>query len=231
MPAASALFVLAATAAALSPRCPFCPKPRTVRYVGVDAELLRTNGSSDIVKTIDAATAEGLNIVGVEDAYTCAGFQQLLRALEYTDRRHTHIRIIAGLESHGSIPRYCDPIFKQGNGTVNWINVTTTLARLSVKHPQLLGYRMDDFTSGLAQHHTTAPCDPTSSACWSPADVRDYVAAGQRINPKLRFLPVVYLQDLGALVPSGYTFGTGYGDALGPGSSVALVANFSTNSR
>ena len=32
------------------------------------------------------------------------------------------------------------------SGRVDWVNVTTSLAALSLKHPQLLGYRIDDFS-------------------------------------------------------------------------------------
>lgn len=35
------------------------------------------------------------------------------------------------------------------SGRVDWVNVTTSLATLSLKHPQLLGYRIDDFSEFL----------------------------------------------------------------------------------
>ena len=35
------------------------------------------------------------------------------------------------------------------NGRVDWVNVTTSLAALSLKHPQLLGYRIDDFSESF----------------------------------------------------------------------------------
>ena len=65
-----------------------------------------------------------------------------------------------------------------------------------------------------------------NAACWSLADIKSFTGSARQINPALRFLPVVYLQSLGAIAPNGWTFGAPYGGILDQGSAVTLVASF-----
>jgi hypothetical protein len=222
---------------ALSPtRCPFCPAVRTTQIVGAaGGDVLKgPTGEANISATVMAAQAEGLNALGV-DAKTCSQIEQLETALRMTDGSSPQFMLIAGLESHGNNYRqppssnsYCS---LNSSGRVDWPKVTTTLAQLSLKHPQLLGYRMDDFMSGLASHAAGGvdenSCNVNSSACWSLADVAEFTSAGRRVNPKLRFLPVIYLQRLGAVHPNGFHFGAVYGPTLDAESAVTLVGSFS----
>ena len=115
----------------------------------------------NISRTVATARAEGLNALGV-DAITCTELEQLREALALTDGvdpgATSRFHIVAGLESHGGLFQpgsskgYCD---MAPNGRVNWRNLTANLAQLSLQHPQLIGYRVDDFTSGLAAAQAT----------------------------------------------------------------------------
>ena len=218
-------------AVATTVKCPFCPAPRTTQFVGAADTNGQLPAVTNVSGTIRAARAEGLNVVGF-DAISSTELEQLGEALALTDGGTTHI--IAGLESHGGIyrqpPGSRSYFSLNSSGRVDWPNVSATLARLSLAHPQLLGYRMDDFMSGLAVHEHMGvdelPCNTNSSACWSLADIKNFTDTARRINPKLRFMPVIYLQELGAVAPSGFSFGAPYGGVLDKGAAVTLVASF-----
>lgn len=65
------------------------------------------------------------------------------------------LKIIAGLESHGAstMTNMCECFMKRDE--VDWSNLTSTMAQLSLIHPQLIGARMDDFHSGMMNHGGT----------------------------------------------------------------------------
>lgn len=53
-----------------------------------------------------------------------------------------------------------------------------------------------------------------------------FTAAAHRVNKRFRFLPVIYLTELGTYSKHGYTFGAPYGSVLDKGSAVTMTASF-----
>jgi hypothetical protein len=65
------------------------------------------------------------------------------------------------------------------------------IARLSVAHPNLVAWSIDDFTHNLA--------------FFTPEKVRAIVAGARAINPKLAFVPCSYFPGITAKFATGYT--------------------------
>jgi hypothetical protein len=64
----------------------------------------------------------------------------------------------------------------------DYIAWASEIAKLSLAHPNIRGYVIDDFYDNTTEGHFT------------PTYVKKMVAAGTRINPKIKFCPLMYFQ-------------------------------------
>src|SRR5439155_18934467 len=64
----------------------------------------------------------------------------------------------------------------------DYIAWSTEIAKLSLDHPNITGYIIDDFY------------DNTIEGRFTPPYVRQMVSSARRINPKIRFYPIMYFQ-------------------------------------
>ena len=64
----------------------------------------------------------------------------------------------------------------------DYVTWAAEIAKLSLDHPNIPGYVIDDFYDNTDEGHFT------------PNYVRKMIGAGQRINPKLKFYPLMYFQ-------------------------------------
>jgi hypothetical protein len=73
--------------------------------------------------------------------------------------------------------RYSEPY------RLDFVRWAEEVARLSLKYPNVVGYMIDDF-------YVNAQPDR-----FSPRYVKQFVDAGRRVNPKIRFYPQLYFQQ------------------------------------
>src|SRR2546421_2683701 len=64
----------------------------------------------------------------------------------------------------------------------NYVAWSSEIAKLSLRHPNIVGYIIDDFYENTTEDHFT------------PSYVHRMVDAGRRINPKIQFYPLLYFQ-------------------------------------
>ena len=64
----------------------------------------------------------------------------------------------------------------------DYVAWASAIAKLSLDHPNIGGYVIDDFYDNTEEGHFT------------PSYVKKMVGAGERINPKLKFYPLMYFQ-------------------------------------
>ena len=145
VPAALALGLLAFNAPGAGP-CPFCPRTKTATQFGAAASFraIAGMGKFSLNETMAAVKAEGLDVLGTE-SYKCEDWAQLPAQLEAA--AHYDIKVIAGFESESRLGSYCPNFLvgKKVGGLVDWPGLAAQLANLSLAHPNLIGYRFDDF--------------------------------------------------------------------------------------
>jgi hypothetical protein len=170
-------------------------------------------GADDFNRTVRTLLATHQNLYGfrVGDCAGLASLPELMRTVEQVDPGG-ELRIFAWLsshEGHGS-GLYCDQ-YVGAAGNVDWTLVASVLAKLSLQWPRLVAYNVDDFFAGMAQ-----PCG-NAAACGqehlpsgkpqTPADMKAAYAAMRAINPKFKFWPALYFQQLGVAFKGGFIFG------------------------
>ena len=195
--------------------CPFCPKAKTAKVFAAAASPFpgpadgysSSTDAVDVKRTVAALVAEGLTTFDFNRAFTCSNWRRIDELLEATAAHN--ITVFAGLESHmNGWHDYCDIfLHKTTPSTVDWVTTFKIMAEKSVQFSNFGGVRMDDFVAGIAKQPLPGPIDPQTSAGWRPSDVEAMVSAAHAINPSFRFLPLVYLWQLGQISPSSFTFG------------------------
>ncbi len=132
----------------------------------------------DVDRTID-----GLAKLGVNTYYylILQSSEDWAHLPEFADKAAAH-----GIEVWPYIVPWSEtppkkPLFSEPFRT-NYIEWARQIAALSLKHPNIAGYVIDDFYGNTDEDHFT------------PEYVRQMVNAGKQINPKIKFYPLMYFQ-------------------------------------
>jgi hypothetical protein len=132
----------------------------------------------DVDRTID-----GLAKLGVNTYYylILQSSQDWAHLPEFADKAAAH-----GIEVWPYIVPWSEtppkkPLFSEPFKT-NYIEWARQIAALSLQHPNIAGFVIDDFYGNTDEDHFT------------PEYVRRMVGAGKQINPKLKFYPLMYFQ-------------------------------------
>jgi hypothetical protein len=148
--------------------------------------LFDAEGRIEPAPTADALQAIGANGVLLELGYDLQ-WQNVLSFLPEADRRGLHVYLLLPDARHGVGPpesgdewwwKIPKPHCKD---YVAWME---ELAKLSLEHPSLEGVLIDDFECG-------ANCLPDSG--FTVDYIRRVIDAKDRINPRFRFIPGIYL--------------------------------------
>ena len=188
--------------------CPFCPHPKTAKVFGAAASgsAISAIGALSPNETYAAVAAEGLEVLDMT-VYTCEEWERLPAQL--TAAATAGVKIVAGFESESKFAEFC-PNFKSADGLVDWPGVAAQLANLSLVHPNLVGYRFDDFIGccHLQQYgNLTSKIDPSVYYGGLPQYTEKMQAAAKAINPDFMMLAVVYDAQLAFQSPFSFSFG------------------------
>ncbi len=145
----------------------------------MSGEIRSPDGRIHVQRTIDALTRLGVNtyyylIYG--DEHDWDDFPAFLDAAN-----EQHIQVFAYVMPWSETPPkklngFSEPF---RNDYVAW---ATEVAKLSLNHPNLAGYVIDDFYDNTEPGHFT------------PTYVHEMVDAGRQVNPKIKFYPLMYFQ-------------------------------------
>eukprot|EP01079_Euglenida_sp_SAG-EU17-18_P006822 gene6822-6512_t len=130
---------------------------------------------------------------------SCALFAQLPAVLNATAGLPPPIEVFAIMPSHSVLGEYCPSWLSPGGDSLDWPAIGAALGRASVPYPHFLGLHIDDFVGTLPSpghtHYWRGGTDRVP--CRSLADVDAMTSAMRLEDPRLKFLPLVYMRQLG----------------------------------
>jgi len=144
-----------------------------------DAELRKPNGHVDVAANIDALKALHANTYFYLIWHKPTDWDDLPAFAEAARGEGIDVWVYI-------VPWSETPLAKKSWGysepfRTDYVRWAQEIAKLSVEHPNIVGYVIDDFYT-----NTTQPDR------FTVAYVRQMVEAGRRINPRIKFYPLVY---------------------------------------
>jgi hypothetical protein len=198
----------AALAASQQQQCPFCPHTATAKVFGAAASgtTISAMGQLTANQTYSAVASEGMEMLD-SNVYKCSDWKALPARLAAAAARG--VQLIAGFESESRFGDYC-PNFIGADGLVDWPGLAAQLANLSLAHPNLIGYRFDDFIGCChLQPYGNFSSKPNPHVYYGglPQDTAKMQAAAKDINPDFMMLGVFYDAQLAYQSPFSFSFG------------------------
>ena len=149
----------------------------------------------DFDATVRTLLATGQNLYGyrVEECKFLEALPALLRTVDALDPGG-ELRIFAWLSSHAGHGSglYC-PEYVDAAGDVSWTLVASALAKVSLSHPRLIGFNIDDFFVTMAQPCGDAEaCGQANLPSGKPlhkSDIAAAYSAMKKVNPEFKFWP------------------------------------------
>ena len=169
--------------------------------------------ADDNEATVRTLLATGHNLYGF-NVLSCAKLAALpafMRAVETIDPGG-ELKVFAWMSAHAGrgSGEYCKD-YVDAAGDVSWALVATTLAKVSLAHPRLVGYNLDDFYVTMSQPcGDAAACGQANLPSGRPLNksaIADAYSAMKKVNPKFAFWPAIYFQELGLAYSGGFVFG------------------------